>query len=198
MTETERAKTFVEKILGPLMSVLAAPIRAFYLAVGHADVAAWALASFTAGGIGFMWVSLVRDLNMPITEARVTSEEARLRETELRITEKEVNLGISATDLTWSLGELNWNPAASEVSMEYLPLPDATKIILGWRRRYGGGGGLESQLIVFDPAGGIVTTTFQFPLEWAAGEDIILSFVQELDTGKRVKWAASGRVETVE
>ncbi len=145
-----------------------------------------------------MWVGLVRDLNMPITEARIASEEARLRETELRIAEKEVNLGISATDLTWSLGELNWNPAASEVSMLYLPFPDASKLIMGWRRRYGGGGGLESQLIAYDPADGVVTTTFQFPLEWSAGEDIILSFVQELSTGKRVKWASSGRVEKVQ
>lgn len=196
--DTTKSEAYIMGLILPLMSNLAAPIRAFYLAIGHPVVAAWALIALVGGGIGYLWTDLVRDLNMPITIARVANEEARLRETELRIIEKETDIGQDAGLLTWVLGELNWNTDALQAEMLFVPLPTSTRVIMSWRRRGGGGGGLEVAAI--PPAeiesGEPVMVAFPFPTEWTSGEQMILSFAQETSTGRRVRWVASGRVET--
>lgn len=194
--DAAKGEAYLMGLFLPLMSNLTAPIRAFYLGIGHATVASWALISLTVGGIGYLWVDLVRDLNMPITISRVANEEARLRETELRIIEKETAIGQDAGLLTWTLGELNWNTDGLQAEMIFVPLPTTTKLIMGWRRRAGGGGGMEVQTVVPAPDGGAVTIAFPFPTSWGSGEQMVLSFVQETSTGRRIRWVASGRVET--
>jgi hypothetical protein len=191
--DAAKGEAYLMGLFLPLMSNLASPIRAFYLGIGHATVASWALVALTAGGIGYLWVDLIDRLNMPITVARVANEEARLRETELRIVKAETELGQSAGELTWVLGELNWNTTALQAEMLFIPLPNATKLIMGWRRRGGAGGGMEVQAIPF--TGEPLTLAFPFSGEWSSGDELILSFTQELSTGRRVRWVASGRVE---
>jgi len=194
--DAAKSEAYLMGVFLPLMANLAAPIRAFYLGIGHATVAGWALLSLVTGGIGYLWVDLVRELNMPITEARVADMEASLRERELRIVEKETAIGQDAGLLVWTLGELNWDTDLMQAEIEFVPLPTTTKLIMGWRRRGGGGGGLEVQPVTLDPGGGAVTVAFPFPGEWGSQEQMILSFTQETSTGRRIRWVASGRVET--
>ena len=197
--DAAKGEAYIMALIGPLMANLASPIRAFYLAIGHPTVAAWALIAIVGGGIGYMWTDLVRELNMPITHARVAIEEARLREIELRIFEKEAMLGQDAGELVWTLGEMSWNTDGLQVEIQFIPIPNARRVIWSWRRHGGGGGGLLARPI--SPAalesGEAVTIAFPFPTEWKSGQRMILSFAQETEMGRRVRWAQSGRMEMV-
>lgn len=195
MTEAKKqdAQATIGDLFQGLMSLLASPIRGFYLAVGHAQVASFALVSIATVFVGYWWTEMIRDINEPINIARASEIDASIRERELRIREKELDMQLSAGELTWRLGEMRMDLDTATIDVEYPPLVGASKMLLQWRDRSRQTGGLLTQPIIIDSSG-VTTTSFPFPLQWEPGRDYVISLEQELDTGQRVRFIQSGRV----
>lgn len=190
-----KSAAFVESLLLPLMNLLAGPIRVFYLAIGHATVASWALLSFSVAGVGWMWTDMIERLNYPVRQAEVAHRDSMIREIELRILEREASLGIVVE--TWMFATLNLDHESQLFMMKFIPLKDASSVIVQWTK-VGGGEGIRSSQIRPPGPEGFDVVTFPFPPEWEVGDEVVFNAAQETSDGRRFRWMQGGRTETIQ
>jgi len=205
--ERKQASTIVaivEWVFIPVMGTLAAPIRTFYLAIGHATVASWALVSIAGFASTWLYANMVERLNTPGAIATVEQKLVSIERDKLYLVEKAAELqALGVTANSWDYAIFNMDAGTQTVSFTFSPLPDPTDPLLSAQRvllqviNRSGGQTLQAHNIPAPDVDGFVTVGFTFDASWSPGDELIISASQEFANGGRARWQQGGRVEVV-
>jgi len=182
--------------------VIAQPIRAFHLQVGHATVTAALIVGFFAAMIGLSWTYMIYSINLPREQARVAEIEENTRRMALANAEKEQSVTLVPVR-PWRYMAVTATPTGVDLELPVHLLAD--QLVVMWKAMSNDPavvGGSKSGIITVDLTGqtGVSAITLEgidFSPAWLPGTKIILEASQMLSDGREQRFAGSNRLVIV-
>lgn len=171
----DRAIDLFKRFVG----AVGAPIREFYLAVGHSTVAAAVILS--AGGLVALvtWQSFVAELQGPAWRALEIERQSRAA-----VYDRQLESSPTRPADAWILCAIEAD--GEGVTLSFPPIPAAEFLFIQWQAKDGNGGiraySIPSPL---PQIAAIRAPRTDFGASWASGTEISLSLVQRTSSGEQ-------------